>query len=126
MTGILDIGPNLPQKSYIQKRCKMVKGKTPQQAIQLMYVDTKGNTVRYKPSDLNYDLNMKFLVRVDTSNSVNEEGDLYDFACIADVQEYFHKEALTCPEDDLFQSQNEDIQEMAMWATNEHLSLIHI
>ena len=123
MTGILDIGPNLPQKSYIQKRCKMVKGKTPQQAIQLMYVDAKGNTVRYKPSDLTYDLNMKFLVRTDSSNSVNEEGYQYDFACIADVQEYFHKEALTNPDDDLFKSLNEDIQEMAMWATSEHQCL---
>ena len=39
MKGVLDLGPKKPQRSYLQKRCKMLQGKTPQQAISLQYVD---------------------------------------------------------------------------------------
>ena len=103
----------------------MLQGKKPQDAIGLLYTDAKGEQVPYRKGDLFYDLDHKYLITVDTSNSINEEGVQYDFACVADVQEYFNKEKLTLPHGN-FQTLNDDIIEMAMWATSEHQCLYNI
>ena len=70
-------------------------------------------------------LKKNFLVRVDTSNLTNDQGQEYDFGCLADVQEYFHKESLIQP-NGRFKNLSDDIVEMAMWATEEHQCLYNI
>ena len=118
LKGVLDLGPKTPNRPYIAKRCRLMQGKTPMQAIEMQYIDAEGEARNYKPSDLMYDLKKNFLVRVDTSNLTNDQGQEYDFGCLADVQEYFHKESLIQP-NGRFKNLSDDIVEMAMWATEE-------
>ena len=113
MKGILEIGPKAPNREYITKRCKMLKGKTPTHAITLKYHDGEGVVRNYNPGDLSYDLKKKYLTLIDTANLVNEDGNEYDFACLSDVQEYFQKESQILP-NGAFKDLNEDIVEMAM------------
>ena len=125
LKGVLDLGPKTPNRPYIAKRCRLMQGKTPLQAIEMQYIDAEGEARNYKPSDLMYDLKKNFLVRVDTSNLTNDQGQEYDFGCLADVQEYFHKESLIQP-NGRFKNLSDDIVEMAMWATEEHQCLYNI
>ena len=125
MKGILQIGPKTPNRDYITQRCKMLPGLAPLHAITLQYLDKDGKPANYNKGDLVYDLKCKYLTLVDTANVVNEDGDEYDFACLADVKEYFQKESKLSP-NGAFKSLNEDIVEMAMWATEEHQCLYNI
>ena len=58
---LITIGNKQSHVEHIRRRCEAVLGKTVQEAMRMTVQNNKGKKVKYKQSDLKYDVNKKFL-----------------------------------------------------------------
>jgi hypothetical protein len=58
---LITIGNKQSHVEHIRRRCEAAVGKTVQEAMRMTVQNNKGEMVKYKQSDLKYDVNKKFL-----------------------------------------------------------------
>ena len=68
---LITIGTKQPHVEHIQLRCKAAVGKTIQEAMRTTVQNNKGDMVKYKRSDLKYDVNKKCLIQKDPIQLTN-------------------------------------------------------
>ena len=83
-------GSRQPKATYIKQRCKMVIGCTVEEAMSKQVTDSKGQTVTYKQSDFNYDIQRKFL-RLQEQTNENHTNERHDKVQQLLTEEYRQK-----------------------------------
>ena len=68
---LITIGTKQPHVEHIQLRCIAAVGKTVQEATRMTVQNNKGELVKYKRSDLKYDVNKNFVRIKDPAQLTN-------------------------------------------------------